>query len=263
MAMRANLVVLTLLIAACGDSGWAIAVDACRTFVASQAEPNRFEADAERAMKLDTPPFAERAALVNRIDDARGRANGESGARLALLWLRGVKWMLASIPLAQRDGEPHHAWIAEHAELVIFSEPAGEWMIVPDVIWKLHDQYRNAPVAEDIAWLAVQNGLPGECEGYVPCYAHGINTLDGEYLCRYPRGQHVVEIIERVKGTLEQAVRLIAEPDGRQFLNPATDCGDLKAPLIAVRTAIAGLPTSTDRDQTLVLADKILRMCPQ
>ena len=73
----------------------------------------------------------------------------------------------------------------------------------------------------------------------------------------------MAEIVERVKGTLDQAVRLIAEPDGRQFLNPAADCGDLKAPLIAVRAAVAGSPASTDRDQTLRLADKILRMCPQ
>ena len=71
---------------------------------------------------------------------------------------------------------------------MVYSEPAGEWLIVPDVIWKIHDQYRDAAVAEDIAWLAVQNGLPGECEGYVPCDAQGMNTLDGEYLRRYPRG---------------------------------------------------------------------------
>ena len=222
----------------------------------------QLEADAERAMTLDTPPFPERAALVERLNDARGRASGEPAAHLALLWLRGVKWMLASIPLAQRDGEPHQAWMAQHPELVTYSEPAGEWLIVPDVIWKLHDQYRDAAVAEDIAWLAVQNGLPGECEGYVPCYAHGMNMLDGEYLRRYPRGQHVAEIVDRVKGTLEQAIRLTSEPDGRQFLNPATDCGDLKEPLVALRAAVEGSPAAAERDQTLALADRILKMCP-
>ncbi len=213
-------------------------------------------------MTLDTPPFPERAALVERLNDARGRASGEPAAHLALLWLRGVKWMLASIPLAQRDGEPHQAWMAQHPELVTYSDPAGEWLIVPDVIWKLHDQYRGAAVAEDIAWLAVQNGLPGECEGYVPCYAHGMNMLDGEYLRRYPRGQHVAEVVDRVKGTLEQAIRLTSEPDGQQFLNPATDCGDLKEPLVALRAAVAGSPAAAERDQTLALADRILKMCP-
>jgi hypothetical protein len=221
----------------------------------------QLEADAERAMKVETASFPERAALVERLNDARGRATGEPAARLALLWLRSVKWMLASIPLAQRDGEPHQEWIGQHPQLVVYSEPAGEWLIFPDVIWKLHDQYRDAAVAEEIAWLAVQNGLPGECEGYVPCYAQGMNTLDGEYLRRYPKGAHVALIVERVKGTLEQAIRLTSEPDGQQFLSPATDCGDLKEPLTALRTAVAASPASADRDQTVTLADEILQIC--
>jgi hypothetical protein len=219
------------------------------------------ETEAEQAMKVDTPPFPQRAALVDRLEEARDRAGGEEAARLALLWLRGVKWMLAGIPLAER-GQPRYDWIEQHDELVVYSEPAGEWLIVPDVIWKIHDQHREAAVADDIAWLAVQNGLPGECEGYVPCDAQGMNTLDGEYLRRYPAGVHVPEIVQRVKGTLEQSLRLIAEPDGRQFLNPATDCGDLREPLIALRGAVARSSASPDRDHALVLADRILQMCP-
>jgi hypothetical protein len=225
--------------------------------------PRRLEAEVEQAINTDMAPLPQRAALIERIEGARANnPDGDVGARLALLWLRGVKWMLAGIPLADRDGEPHDPWMEQHRDLVVFSEPAGEWLIVPDVIWKLHNQHRDATVAEDIAWLAVQNGLPGECEGYVPCDAHGMNTLDGEYLRRYPAGRHVPEIVERVKGTLEQSVRLMAEPDGRQFLNPATDCGDLKEPLIALRRAVAGSSASADRDRTLVLADGILRICP-
>jgi len=222
----------------------------------------QLEAEAQHAIANETPPFPERATLVNRLDEARNRASGEDAARLALLWLRGVKWMLASIPLAQRDGEPHHDWIQQHQEVVVYSEPAGEWLIFPDVIWKMHDQYRNAAIAEAIAWLAVQNGLPGECEGYVPCDAQGMNTLDAEYLRRYPRGVHVAEIIGRVKVTLAQSVRLMAEPDGRRFLNPATDCGDLKPPLLALRAAVGGSLACAQRDETLTLADGILHVCP-
>ena len=222
----------------------------------------QLEAEAATALKTDTPAFAERAALVDRLDAARGGETGEPAARLALLWLRSIKWMLASIPLAQRDGEPHHDWIEQHRELVIYSEPAGEWLIHPEVIWKVHDQYRERTPAEAIAWLAVENGLPGECEGYVPCYAHGMDALDAEYLRRHPRGEHVAEVVERMKGTLEQAVRLIGEPDGKQFLNPATDCGDLKGALPAVRAALVGSPSSTARDQSVAFADQILAMCP-
>ena len=87
------------------------------------------ESEADAALKTDTPTFDQRAALVDRIDRARGTSSGETAARLALLWLRGVKWMFSSIPLAQRDGEPHNAWIRAHQDLVAWSEPAGEWIL--------------------------------------------------------------------------------------------------------------------------------------
>jgi hypothetical protein len=219
------------------------------------------EADAERAMRLDTPAFSERAALVSRNDEARGAASGEPAARLTLLWLRAMRWMLDSIPLAERTGEPNNDWLRAHQELIAWSEPAGIWLISSDVIWKLHDRYRNFPAAEPIAWFAVENGLPGECEGYVPCYAVGMNQLDGEYLRRHPRGAHVTAIIDRVKGTLEQAIALASGKDGKEFLNPATDCGDMKTPLAALRAAVAGSPGTKGRDETLALVDKVSGMC--
>ena len=221
------------------------------------------EAEVEAALATDTPTFDERAALVGRIDRARGQSRGDTSARLSLLWLRAIKWMLSSIPLAQRDGEPNNDWLKTHQELVAWSEPAGEWLIAPEVIWKLHDQYRDAKVAEDIAWLAVENGLPGECEGYVPCDAVGMNQLDGEYLRRYPRGTHVAETIDRLEGTLEQSLTLATGPEGSDFLNPATDCTDLRAPLTALRAAIAGSPANAERAQTLALADRVMKLCPQ
>ena len=220
------------------------------------------ESEADAALKTDVPTFDQRAALVDRIDQARGTSSGETAARLALLWLRGVKWMFSSIPLAQRDGEPHNPWIRAHQDLVAWSEPAGEWILAVDVIWKLHAQYRDSEVAEPIAWIAVENGLPGECEGYIPCYAVGMNELDGEYLRRHPRGAHLKDIIERVKGTFEQALSLAAGPEGHRSLDPATDCGDMKAPMNALRAAIAGSPATVERDRTLAVADEVLALCP-
>lgn len=220
------------------------------------------ESEADAALKTDVSTFDQRAALVDRIDQARGTSSGETAARLALLWLRGVKWMFSSIPLAQRDGEPHNPWIRAHQDLVAWSEPAGEWILGVDVIWKLHAQYRDSEVAEPIAWIAVENGLPGECEGYIPCYAVGMNQLDGEYLRRHPRGAHLKDIIERVKGTFEQALSLAAGPEGHRSLDPATDCGDMKAPMNGLRRAIAGSPATVERDRTLAVADAVLALCP-
>ena len=144
----------------------------------------------------------------------------------------------------------------------MFSEPAGEWLIVPEVIWQIHDTHRESSVADEIAWLAVTNGLAGECEGYVPCYAHGLNGLDGEYLRRHPRGAHVAEAVETTKGSLEQSLRLLSEPDGKRFFDASHDCGDLTPPLSALRRALAESPASPAREETLSLADRLLAMCP-
>jgi hypothetical protein len=219
-------------------------------------------AEALQALASDGVPFVERARLVARLERAARASAGESGARLTLLWLRGIRWLLSAVPfdVTQRL-EPYRSWLEAHDDIVVYSEPSGEWLIESDLIWRAHDEHRRSAAAEAIAWLAVENRLPGECEGYVPCYGSGLNRLEGEYLRRHPDGAHAAAAHEQVHEALTNALDLLARPDGSDFLNPATDCGDLRASLVPLRDAIIGAPEGAS-SQAVITADRLLSMCP-
>lgn len=126
---------------------------------------------------------------------------------------------------------------------------------------RVDDAHRSASTADDIGWFAVTNGYPGECEGYVPCYANILNWRDGEYLRRHPRGRHASEAVALVRSSLGEALKLLSQPSATEFLNPATDCGDLKAGLEPLRQAVAG-SNGEDRTETVGVIDRLLSYCP-
>src|SRR4030095_5747107 len=98
-------------------------------------------------------------------------------------WLRALRSVLKAIPIERATG-PYEEWLKTHEDLIVYSEPSGEWLIRHDVIAGLHKRFAKFPLGDELAWFAATNGLPGECEGYVPCYASILNTLYGEYLQR-------------------------------------------------------------------------------
>ena len=104
------------------------------------------------------------------------------------------------------------------------------------------------------------NGYPGECEGYVPCYANVLNWLDGEYLRRHPKGRHASEAVEQVRYSLDSALKSLSGPETRDFLNPDSDCGDLRAGLEPLRRAV--LNSNGDRrSDAIALLDKLMSAC--
>ena len=134
--------------------------------------------------------------------------------------------------------EPYRTWLATHDADVVYSEPAGQWLMDTDDLWRLHDAHRQTASAEPLAWEVVTNGLPGECEGYPPCYLAGLDRLHAEYLRRHPRGAHAAEAVEQIRESNEQSVRLATGAEGREFFNPATDCVDLVPKATSIRAAL-------------------------
>ena len=126
---------------------------------------------------------------------------------------------LGAVPMDARVREPYQAFLRRHQGESAYSEPAGQWMLTPDAIWTLHEANRGSASAEAIAWEAVDNGMPGECDGYPPC--------DGEYLRRHPDGAHVVEVLKRIGDSSTELERLLSAPNGSELFNPVSDCGDL------------------------------------
>jgi hypothetical protein len=230
-------------------------------YSAHQEEFARLEGEALRALGRETESFQGRAGLVERLESAANRAPGpDERGRLALLWLRSLRWLLASIPFRAAEQDPYRRWLAEHDMLAVYSEPAGEWLVNPDAVWRVHDTHRAAAAADEIAWFAVTNGYPGECEGYVPCYANILNWLDGEYLRRHPKGRHASEAVEQVRSSLDEALKNLSGPDARDFFSPDTDCGDLRAGLEPLRRAVVN-SNGRRGTEAIALIDRLMSRC--
>ena len=239
----------------------AVASGLSGVFASQKEDFAALEQEAVQALRADAKSFPSLAALVARLQAGSERApDAEQRGRLALLWLRSVRSLLATIPFDAPAGERHREWVERHEAVVVYSEPAGRWLIIPDVVWRAHAVHKPTQSAEAIAWFAVENGYPGECEGYIPCYANIMNWLDGEYLRRHPGGGHASEAVARVQASLAQAVRLLAGKTPEDYLNPRTDCGDLKAGLVPLRAAITA-SNAARRSETVGVIDELLARC--
>jgi hypothetical protein len=205
--------------------------------------------------------FPARAEIAEKVGRAVRRSiDVESGGRLALLYIHTMRSALVAIPMDSRDREPYASFVMRHESEAVYSEPAGQWMLRPDAIWALHEANRSSTSAEAIAWQAVDNGMPGECEGYPPCELATIDALDGEYLRQHPDGTHAGEAIARIRDTCRELERLLAAPNGHELFDPVADCKDLGRKADAVRHAMQG--ARTDATEALAALSALQKRCP-
>jgi hypothetical protein len=222
------------------------------------------------ALQLSTADARDPATFTARVAafDARerqlaGASTPELRARAALEWLEALKAVLAAVPIERTDNPIFSRWLNAHDALVIYSEPSGEWLLRNDLVRRLHEEHRHSMAADEIAWIAATNGLPGECEGYVPCYAFGLNHLDGEYLRQHPQGRHRVEALNRIAEAIRLAVDdLLARADASDFLKVPDDCPDLSASLVPLRQAVAANPADPAAS-SLREIDRLAAYCRQ
>jgi hypothetical protein len=199
-------------------------------------------------------------ARARELTDARGvEARGK--ARLA--WLEALRQVLAAIPIERSENPIFKTWLDNHDGLVAYSEPAGQWLVRHEVIWKLHDEHRTSAAADEIAWIGAMTGIPGECEGYIPCYAFGLNYREGEYIRRHPGGRHVGNALEQISKTVNVSVDdLLSRPDRNDFLKAPDDCGDLQASLTPLREAVSAV-THSSASSALIAIDRLRAYCPR
>lgn len=209
----------------------------------------------------DAATFRSRVAELDAREATLSLAASEDSRSVAALeWLRALRDVLKAVPIERVTG-PHEEWLKTRADLIVYSEPSGEWLIRHDVIAGFHKRFAGRPVADELAWFAATNGLPGECEGYVPCYASILNTLDGEYLRRHPRGAYRAQALASIDETLSIVVNdLLKRPDRADFLSVPRDCGDLLASLRPLRAAVAG--ANAAQSPTMALIEQLLAFCP-
>jgi hypothetical protein len=221
------------------------------------------EGEAARLLADQTQTFTALGDLADRLRAALANSAEptETRGRLALAWVRATRRTLGAIPFTVNGTtqEPYRTWLADHADDIVYSEPAGQWLMRTEHLWQLHDAHRRTASAEPLAWDVVNNGLPGECEGYPPCYLAGLDLLHAEYLRRHPSGAHAAEAVEQIRQSNEQSVDLTAGPKAHEFFNPATDCVDLIPKAATVRAAL--VQAGVDAKAAIALVDKLRALC--
>lgn len=164
-------------------------------------------------------------------------AQAESKAKAELTRLLKLKAALEKVPMEKQDREPHKSFLKKNEKEIVYSEPAGQWYVQSELFWKLHNKYKSLSIAEQIAWEAAQNPIPGECEGYINCYVYLCSITSGKYLGFYPNGKHSKQAITEVVERLEQL-----SADDSQYDGPteAADRAELKKSLAELKQQISG-----------------------
>lgn len=104
------------------------------------------------------------------------------------------------------DKEPQRSLLKRNDKDIVYSDPSGEWYVRSRRFWDLEKKYHKLAIADKIAWTAAENQLPGECEGYVPCYLGAIRRTHGKYLELYPRGAYSKKAVQRMIKSLQYIV---------------------------------------------------------
>jgi len=134
------------------------------------------------------------------------RSNGDP-AELALFRLLALARSVAAIMEEEPRDAVQRDWVKTHENEIVFSEPAGQWFVRADLYWELEQKHRGTAIAERFAWEGASAGVPGECEGYIPCTFEVLLMTDGRYLELYPAGAHADEALQVIAYPLQEIVR--------------------------------------------------------
>ena len=210
----------------------------------------------------DAATFKARIAVFESRERQLAEARGsDPRGQAALVWLQALAQVLDSIPIERTDDPIFASWLAAHDELVVYSEPAGEWLVRHEVLRKAHDDHRRSAAADEIAWIGARTGIPGECEGYVPCYVFGLNYREGEYLRRERNGRHRGEALAEIVETIQRIIDdLLSKPERADYLNVPVDCPDLIASLDPLRAAVGANAASAAARREI---ERLRAYCPR
>jgi hypothetical protein len=207
-------------------------------------------------------PFATHTELFNLVEQTTNRLTGDGArARFALYRLQSMKNLLAGIPFGGGERDPYRAWIRDHQGAAQYSEPGGIWIVDPRYVLQIHERYRGSAAADDIAWFFVQNGLAGECEGDIPCYITGQNTLNGEYLRLHAGGRHADESTADIARTLNDVMdNLRIFPAVLGDFDPKSRCVELHRSLDPLQAAVSA-STSAHKADAMAAIDRFAQLC--
>ncbi len=211
----------------------------------------------EARLKAENTDFRDReeiyqlaASLIIQAKDVNTRAEFELLKLLAL-----ANWAM-TVPSEETDKSPYREWLKAHAAEVVHNEFGGGYNLRTEVLWKLEAKYHALPIAERIAWAAVENPEPSDCEGDELChfflFSGGI-----KYLSLHPNGAHASQALKDINEVLTDAVIATAngKGGGEQYMVEARR--DLRNLLASLRLALAKVSASSDKAELLRKLQKV------
>jgi hypothetical protein len=179
---------------------------------------------ADKYFKQSSPSFADLAQTTDFLTTAQKEfKDASSQADFAFRRLLALKTTLDRIPFEKQTENPFADFLEKNKGDIVYSEPSGKWFVRSVLFWALRERYKNLFVAEEIAWTAAQNPIPGECEGYVNCYLYLLRATEGEYLNFYPNGKYSRRSLKNLTDFLEP---IAADAQEKSVYSSATDTSD-------------------------------------
>lgn len=203
-------------------SGW-IAKKLTRDFTNAR-RGEIYRAVTDKYIKQSSPAFADLAQVTEFLAAAQKEfKDANSQADFAFRRLLALKTTLDRVPFEKQAENPFAEFLESNKNEIVYSEPSGKWLVRSELFWALREKYKALPVAEEIAWTAAQNSIPGECEGYVNCHLYLLRATEGEYLNFYPGGKYSREALKNLTDFLEP---IAADASRKAVYTAATDTSD-------------------------------------
>ena len=215
----------------------------------------------ERLARRDDD-FAQRVELfdwvtrINREHEGWGRPDEERGGRLALLQLRAIIAVLATMP-RQSEVLPYDGWVGMYPEIVT-RDSAGRVAITPALLDSLHARHLETSSSDEIAWIVYQSAPGTDCPPSLVCELTQVAARDAKYLRDHGAGRYAPRVVKNVTTILGKAVR---QPVPSEHLDPVRDCALLGPSLATLRAALEGV-AGTERDAALGALEKVAARCP-
>jgi hypothetical protein len=195
--------------------------------------------------------FAAASELYEFLTNVNGElVASDSAAEMELKRLLALRSALKSVPVDKKEMSPYREFLATHEREIVYSEPAGEYLVVSNLFWNLHKKYPKSPLSDSIAWQAAQNPLPGECEGYINCHLFDMRMRLGEYLNLHPNGQHSAQALRDLTAFFEPIVTDLPQKSVYTGPTDVTDRAEFNNLVAELRTIVSRLG-QPEKEKTL------------
>lgn len=184
-----------------GKSGWI--ADSLTRGYENDNRDEIYQEIADQYAKNKSLDFATAAEVSDFLRTAQALVKKDrTKAELGFKRLRILAAAVKAVPSGRGDAFPYKSFLQAHEKEVVYSEPSAIWLVRSDLFWELHSRNMQSPVAEEIAWEAARNAIPGECGGYINCRLYVLRAMEGEYLNFYPNGKFSRQALESVTANL-------------------------------------------------------------